>query len=130
MNHLQFQPEFIERTLSALLMELLPLALIVPTSETTPVDIIESTGKAKKGDKPKRKYIPRVPKEAWTDFQKTHRLKSLHKSSLRSRAKEGGWRGWKEAGCFVEGGQGEPQEWLKHPTFRGGCQSSQHPKGS
>ena len=76
MNHLQFQPEFIERTLSALFDGTTPISTpFVPTSETTPVDTIESTGKAKKGDKPKRKYTKSAQGSAWTDFQKTHRAK-------------------------------------------------------
>ena len=71
MKHLQFQPEFIERTLSALFDG--TTTPIVPTSETTPVDTIVSTGKAKKGDKPKRKYTKSAQGSAWTEFSKAHR---------------------------------------------------------
>ena len=38
----------------------------MPTSETTPVDTIVSTGKAKKGDK--RKYTKSAQGSAWTEF--------------------------------------------------------------
>ena len=75
MTHLQFQPEFIERTLSALFDgTTIPTSTpIVPTPEASQVDTIVSTGKAKKGDKPKRKYTKSAQGSAWTDFQKTHR---------------------------------------------------------
>ena len=75
MTHLQFQPEYIERTLSALFDgTTIPTSTpIVPTSEATPVDTIVSTGKAKKGDKPKRKYTKSAQGSAWTEFSKAHR---------------------------------------------------------
>ena len=71
MTHLQFQPEFIERTLSALFDgTTIPTSTpIVPTS----ADTIVSTGKAKKADKPKRKYTKSAQGSAWTEFSKAHR---------------------------------------------------------
>lgn len=75
MTHLQFQPEFIERTLSALFDgTTIPTSTpIVPTPEASQVDTIVSTGKAKKGDKPKRKYTKSAQGSAWTEFSKAHR---------------------------------------------------------
>ena len=71
MTHLQFQPEFIERTLSAIFDgTTIPISTpIVPTS----ADTIVSTGKAKKADKPKRKYTKSAQGSAWTEFSKAHR---------------------------------------------------------
>ena len=71
MTHLQFQPEFIERTLSALFDgTTIPTSTpIVPTS----ADTIVSTEKAKKADKPKRKYTKSAQGSAWTEFSKAHR---------------------------------------------------------
>ena len=73
MTHLQFQPEYIERTLSTLFGA---SSTTLPTSmESSPMPVAAPAPsvKATKAEKPKRKYTKGAQGSAWTDFAKTHR---------------------------------------------------------
>ena len=77
MNHLQFQPEFIERTIATLFgggsLPIAPPAYVSTAVAPTVVATSAPSSKVSKAEKPKRKYTKGAQGSAWSDFAKAHR---------------------------------------------------------
>jgi hypothetical protein len=96
MNHLQFQPDFIERTLATLFggasgttTSTLPTSI---ASAPTVVATSAPSSKVSKAEKPKRKYTKGAQGSAWADFAKSHR------AEITAQVKEEGVEAKKVAG--------------------------------
>ena len=77
MNHLKFQPDFIERTIATLFgggsLPITPPAYVSTAVAPTVVATSAPSSKVSKADKPKRKYTKGAQGSAWSDFAKAHR---------------------------------------------------------
>ena len=78
MNHLQFQPDFIERTIATLFgggasLPIAPPAYVSTAVAPTVVATSAPSSKVSKAEKPKRKYTKGAQGSAWSDFAKAHR---------------------------------------------------------
>ena len=96
MNHLQFQPDFIERTLTTLFggdsIPTAPPAYAPTATAPTVVATSAPSSKVSKADKPKRKYTKGAQGSAWADFAKSHR------AEITAQVKEEGVEAKKVAG--------------------------------